>query len=582
MHIIQNNPYRTLGLLVGATARERERQINRLKQFIEAEQEPQDDFSFPTLGHLNRTTNTVTEAASKLNLDNDKMDAALFWFYEGYPITDEPAFDAIKAGDLDQALNIWNKLTSNGEVSQRNASAYSNLGTLYLSGVLEGINTNEAHIEHGISLKLKFLESDFVKGFKAKATDETYKTTKKELQLLFLNQVYSEIKKTNIITTNELFDIVTKQKFFAKEDFLKGFVQKPIEEVERKIKETRKNQKSNPAKAGEFGNDLFRTTKTLLNLIIAILGKTDIKAVAISDRLANEILQCSITLFNHFHDTKTEVGEIALDLNKKAQTIALGGIIIERINESTPIVEKYIRARPIREKQSIVGDDLKYITEKIEQLQLADDTISNAIDFTNACKPSLDKMKLKLGANDNLFLTINTAVIDNAQGMIISIINEAMRKRNNYIDYVNYQNSPSRRYSSQRPRSSILSGGIGALLSNGPPPAPEYSLEKIKKVISRAWTATIVLGKYDMSSKQKEHYTKNKKTLKGLYKNIDKSVVFFNNTPIKKWTLWFGGIIVFILLVAAIWGEVGLIVIFAIAFSFGVGALLELFRNLTR
>ena len=54
MHIIQNNPYRTVGLLVGATAKEQERQIRRLKQFIEAEQDPQDDFSFPTLGHLQR------------------------------------------------------------------------------------------------------------------------------------------------------------------------------------------------------------------------------------------------------------------------------------------------------------------------------------------------------------------------------------------------------------------------------------------------------------------------------------------------------------------------------------------------
>jgi hypothetical protein len=39
MKAILNNPYRTVGLLVGATAREQERQIRRLKQFIEAEQD---------------------------------------------------------------------------------------------------------------------------------------------------------------------------------------------------------------------------------------------------------------------------------------------------------------------------------------------------------------------------------------------------------------------------------------------------------------------------------------------------------------------------------------------------------------
>jgi hypothetical protein len=57
------------------------------------------------------------------------------------------------------------------------------LGTLYLSGILEGTNTNEAILEKGISLKLKFLESDFIKDFKALATDETFKTTKNRQRL---------------------------------------------------------------------------------------------------------------------------------------------------------------------------------------------------------------------------------------------------------------------------------------------------------------------------------------------------------------------------------------------------------------
>lgn len=229
MQIIKNNPYRTVGLLVGATAREQDRQIKRLKQFIDAEQDPQDDFSFPILGNLHRTLDKVNDAASKLNLNGDKMNAALFWFYKGNPITDEPAFDAIKDGDLDQVLSIWTKLISNGEVSQRNASSYCNLGTLYLSGILEETNTNEELLEKGISLKLKFLESDFIKDFKGLTTDETYKTTKKELQLLFLNQVQTEIEKSGDVSSHKFLDILIKQEFTAKEDFLKGFVQKPIE-----------------------------------------------------------------------------------------------------------------------------------------------------------------------------------------------------------------------------------------------------------------------------------------------------------------------------------------------------------------
>jgi hypothetical protein len=429
MNLILENPYRNIGILVGATAKEKERQIKRLKQFLDAEQETEEDFSFPLLGQLNRTVESVTNAASKLNLDSDKMNAGLFWFYNGSH-TDEPAFDAIKEGDLDQVLNIWSKLTATSDVSQRNASAYNNLSTLYLSGILEGTNSNETILEQGISLKLKFLESDFIKDFKALATDETYKTTKKELQLLFLNQVQFEIEKNGIITIQKLLEILTKQTFSAKEDFLKGFVQKPIEQIEKKIEEARKMQKANPAKAGEYGNDLFITTKTYLASIISILGKSDIKIVSISDKLANEILQCSITLFNHFHETETEVGEIALDLNKKAKAIALGSVVKERINESSPIVERYINERDDRDKQKIIGNDILFITSKLEKFQNSSDTVGKAKDLVDSCKPKLLNIKKALGKSDDFYIQISSAVVSNAQGMLVTSVNKAQEGLN--------------------------------------------------------------------------------------------------------------------------------------------------------
>jgi hypothetical protein len=342
MNTILNNPYRTVGLLVGATAREQERQVKRLKQFIEAEQDPQDDFSFPTLGNLHRTLDKVNEAASKLNLDSDKMSSALFWFYKGNPITDEPAFDAIKEADLDQVISIWTKLTSNGEVSQRNASAYSNLGTLYLSGILEGTNTNEAILEQGISLKLKFLESDFIKDFKALATDETFKTTKKELQLLFLNQVQSEMEKSGGITSNKLLDILTKQEFAAKEDFLKGFVQKPIEQIEQKIETAKNKRKASKASAATAGQELFATTASDLTRVKRIFGANDLKYTSVVDKVANEILQCSIDYFNDSQgkEFSSDYLETAMKLARQAETLAVGKLTKDRVKDSIETLEE--------------------------------------------------------------------------------------------------------------------------------------------------------------------------------------------------------------------------------------------------
>src|SRR5574344_1472538 len=111
MNPIKANPYRTLGLLAGAGTREISRQTNRLQKIIAAEQEPPtDDYSFPKLGKLTRTTESIENATSKLNLDSDKVNSALFWFWNGNSITDEVAFEALKDGDTEKAYQIWDKL----------------------------------------------------------------------------------------------------------------------------------------------------------------------------------------------------------------------------------------------------------------------------------------------------------------------------------------------------------------------------------------------------------------------------------------------------------------------------------------
>ena len=107
MNPIKDNPYRILGLLAGSSTREINRQTNRLSKILAAEQEPPtDDFSFPALGNLTRTEKAIEEATSKLNLDSDKLNSALFWFWNGNPITDEVAFEALKDGNTEKAYQI--------------------------------------------------------------------------------------------------------------------------------------------------------------------------------------------------------------------------------------------------------------------------------------------------------------------------------------------------------------------------------------------------------------------------------------------------------------------------------------------
>lgn len=339
MHIIQNNPYRTVGLLVGATAAQQNRHITRIPRYIDSGDAIPEEFttySFPALGEINLTLQNVSDASLKLDHYSDKMNAALFWFYNGNPITDDPAFEALKDGDTDTAIGIWRKLAydseddSYNEITKRSASAFHNLSTLYLQEY--GIDEDTLH------LKLLFLESDFSNELKNKATDESFKISKKELQLLFLNSLTEE----EDFETSELIEFISSIEFSAKEDFLKSFVQKPFEQIEKIIGESNNKRKLNKANSISIGKALFEQTSDNLSQLKAILGTTNVRYSSIADKVANEILQCSIDFFNHHQENESEIDyfQQAWKLAKLTENIAIGKLTKDRILDSLNTLEE--------------------------------------------------------------------------------------------------------------------------------------------------------------------------------------------------------------------------------------------------
>jgi hypothetical protein len=488
MHIIQNNPYRLLGLLVGASATQLNRHRTRIPNYINAgSQIPSEftDYSFETLGNLIRTENNIANATTKLNLDSDKMSAALFWFYKGNLVTDEPAFDALKEGNFEQAINIWTKLTLKGEVSQRSASAYFNLGTLFLLQAFINIK-NESYFlpkfEAGIELKLKFLESDFIKDFKALATDETYKTTKKELQLLFLNQVQSEIEKSETLTSNKILDILTKQEFSAKEDFLKGFVQKPIEQIEKKIEEAKAKRKANKANAVNVGKALYEQTSENLKQLKSILGTSNLKFSSISDKVSDEILQCGIDYFSHYKDSSTDPGSASMDLFRKAKTLAVGNIAKQRCSENTENLQEWIYDKPERDKQTRILADFEKLKNLIDEYEGRSETVANGKQLLASARPYLSNIKSVLGSLDELYLGLSSRIASDAQGMCVSEINKLQERFTN-----TYDNATK--------RAAIL---------------------LLKERVNEAWDVTTTIGSMDLRQDFKTRYTQNRTSLSNL------------------------------------------------------------------
>jgi len=416
MHVILNNPYRTVGLLVGATAREKERQVKRLKQFIEAEQDPQDDFSFPALGNLHRTVDSVEEADSKLNLDKDKINAALFWFWNGNPITDEAAFDALKDGDIETAYQIWDKLIIDTKedgkrfwkpVTEKNYSAYHNYSVLTL------VRAN-SNLQDTVVASLYFLENDLVHKFVSSVADETHKTNKKELQLTFLTQLHSEIETGKKFTSAKFLEIVNKQEFLAKQDFIRRFLQKPIEQIEQAMETAKGKRKSNKANAATAGQELLASTANPLLQLKNIVGANDIKYSSIADKLANEVLQCSIEYFNDSQEKERseDYAEIAIELARKADAIAVGTIAKERVKDNLDTMEE------MKDRE---------ISQAINMLQSVKDAYEK-----NKAEINARVMTMPLGYNQTVNWSKVNQMIENSLNWdkVIELIQKVIPQRN--------------------------------------------------------------------------------------------------------------------------------------------------------
>jgi hypothetical protein len=489
MQTITNNPYRTLGLLAGASSREITRQTNNLKKYIAAGAEPPADYSFAVLDNFLRTANDIDTATAKLNLDDDRMLAALFWFWKGNDITDEPAFDALKEGNADTAYRIWDKLIITTEedgrkfwkeVTVKNASAFHN------QAILSHFNHSFLSYEGAVIANIMFIESNYFSKFVKSTVDVTYKVSKKDIELKFLEVITNEItdKKTSV-SLSRLVKYLNNYDFLAKADFLKSVSQRFTTNITAQIETARKARTANKQNAATAGEKLYENTNNDLTQLKEIFGVKDFSYSNIADKVANEILQCGIDYFNHYKDNSLDPGNLTMSVFKTAKMVAVGQVVKQRCKENIEGVQEWIDDKPEREKQNKVKNDFEFITEKLKRFQTLSDTVANAKNLAESCKLRLANIKNVLGANDDFYLKLSSAVVNNVQGMLVTVVNKAQET----IQFQTYMNAST-------------------------------TLISLKSTIREALEVTNFLGSFDMESSLRSRYNTNKSTLQSLYNQV--------------------------------------------------------------
>ncbi len=529
MDLVYQNPFRVLGIPVNATDREIEKQIGNISIYAEMGKTINLDTDQYFSIQPTRTAQSIQEAKQKIDQPNNKLFYSLFWFWEKTNNTiDDMAFEELKNSNFKKAIEFWERGTAEG-ITSKNKSNHKNLSVLLLGLSLLRGDLVKKHFLKSLSLSGEFLSNGHFEEFTrqilgARHSVNLMETTSQYADSIILIAKPYIDKKQKILPSGRLSNKGTTSKellhhFEAfpesiQNDILEKFVGKHFHNIDRQIEKCEQTRQNDRSKANKAGFNLFKNIEEDLEQLQSVFTKSDLKYHLVADKLAEELLDCSIAYFNEYYDSNTDPGDDALKLLKYAKKIAVGDKIKDRITDNQPNIEKYVAGTQKRRKLKPVKSDFDFIYGKLENFEDNPISIQTAGELLFSCINHLEKIKDELGQIDGDYLDISTSVALYIQSKIIDIVNDAMNKYNKYIKYTN-----SIYYRKIIEETKILSSE--QLISTAPEFAKTYTVEELKDVINQAWKITIKLNRMDVRTETREKLNSNKNSLKEIRKAND-------------------------------------------------------------
>ncbi len=403
--IIEQNPFRVLGVYSNSTLKD----ITANKTKIAAYAKVSKSISFPLDGagglpDVKRTTDSITWADHEISLPQKKIVHALLWFAKGSSI-DEIAINHYLNGDAEKAKELLSK--------KLDATALVNLSVI---GLIEG--DYEVALQNVLTLTRDVDKSNkFVKLI----CGDTFSISPIDLWKAYVDTLLTE-KKASILLRALPASYSGEERDYIKNKALEEPISILNSEIQRAQEQLKQN---NPVIAYSAGLRLMDVAKKQLPTVKRLIGSTDLRYVNIADALANQILQCGINYYNETDDDDDV--DKAMILQEYACTIAAGSLVSQRCKKNLDILKR-------KKEEGAIAADIAFVAKSLEEFQRKYKTISNARAFVNSCKPHLDAIANQLGATNELYIQISTAVANNALGMLVSVINDAQNNRISVID----------------------------------------------------------------------------------------------------------------------------------------------------
>ena len=393
MDIIQNNPYRILGVYVNSAFKERVANMTKMKAFLKVGKTITFPLDLPTiLPPLKRDIDCISIAESRLALPEDQMKYAQFWFIKRTPL-DEVAFNHLLNGDTERAFSIWNK--------KECASSLQNKLIVFL--ILEDYQQAIYCAEQ--------LYSSYLDEYISICSLNSQFFTKNNLAYVFLDTIGETIGAKKLLSLISI------------ESWKQHVGEQTITPIINKLTDAVDAAKAVKGKGGrvryDAGCKLMKETELLLIDLRQFLSQSDLKYQMIADKVGLEVLQCGIDYYNDSEEVDAIHKTIVFV--KFASKTVMGRIAKDRCKENDTILQNTIDILPPKE---VISLDKTIKDILLKYCDLPNITVNELKIAIKKTKPCLRKIKQKLEADNVYYLNISTQVVNKVLDTLMKIMEE--------------------------------------------------------------------------------------------------------------------------------------------------------------
>tara|TARA_B110000879_G_scaffold197662_1_gene268622 strand:+ start:330 stop:1643 length:1314 start_codon:yes stop_codon:yes gene_type:complete len=161
MQIIQNNPFRVLGIISNSSAKETKESETFILRYLDIGKSADLKFDItPPLSHLERTSEIVKNAKRKIHDDFDKLAHSIFWFVNG-TMVDKIALDKLSSEkNIEKALESFKKGSRDFAISKKSFSSILNFSTLEIVSYTS--HKDEERLKNAIKYKYQIIKDKIV------------------------------------------------------------------------------------------------------------------------------------------------------------------------------------------------------------------------------------------------------------------------------------------------------------------------------------------------------------------------------------------------------------------------------------